>query len=233
MSANAHHRLSDLAADRIDALLAEGIAPTPAEIVMINALGWEVETPRHRSALARGVPVFIGAVALWPLTLAADSWWRDTMEIHKGDDAQMSLLAFAMAHARKQDVLDATPHQDALKAAKRFISGLRCRTRELAIAIGEVLSQDEDLPEINGPRSQDKGLSAGQIVTILCATVGGPPSVWESEVSIGYIREQMRAVAAQQAAECGGSLKDSAMVAATRQLGLYVEEIRNRAKGGA
>jgi hypothetical protein len=231
MPAPAHHKLSDLAAARIEELAGEGIACTPAEVVMLNALAWEIETPRHRAAMSRGVPVFVGPVALWPLTLAADEWWKAAMQRHKGDAEHMALLAFAMAHSRDQDVLDAITPKDALKAATRFVSKLRARPRELAEAIDQVLAQDDVLPRVKGPRDSDTGLTAGQIVTILCATVGGPPRLWESEVAVGYIREQMRAVSAQQAAECGGGLGDSDMVAATRQLGLYVMQIRERAKG--
>ena len=229
-----HHKLSDVAADHIDALAGEGIVCNPAEVIMINALAWEIESPRHRAALARGVPVFIGSVALWPLTLAAEAWWTACLAEHAGDTAQMMLLAYAMAHAHDQDALDAISPRASGKVATQWAKGLRVRAKELSVAVGEVLAQDDDLPRLAGPKDKpDSGLSAGQIVAILTATAGGPPSVWESEVSIGYIREQLRAISAQQAAENGGSLKDSEMVAATRQMGLYMEQIRARARGEA
>ncbi len=230
----ANHRLSDLAADRIYLLASDGVICTPSEVVLLNALAWEIETPRHRMALARGTPVFVGAVALWPLTLAADAWWAECVALHRSDAAQMQTLAYAMAHSRRVEVLDAVPPKDSARVAGQWVKGLRCRAKELSLAIGQVLAQDEDLPRFCGPKdTPEKGLTGAQIVAILCATVGGPPSVWESEVAVGYIREQMRAVSAQQAAESGGSLKDSEMVAATRQLGLCVAEIRKRAAGEA
>jgi hypothetical protein len=232
MSVPAHHKLSDIAADHIDALAAEGIACLPAEVVMLNALAWELETPRHRSLLARGVPVFAGRVALWPLTLAAEAWWSACLAEHPSDTEQMILLAYAMAHARDQDALDAISPRAAGKVAAQWAKGLSVRLKELSVAVGQVLSQDDDIPHMAGPKDKpESGLSKGQIVAILTATAGGPPSVWESEVAVGYIREQLRAISAQQAAENGGSLKDSEMVAATRQIGLYVEKIRARARG--
>lgn len=234
MALHAHHKLSDLAADRINDLLAEGIEPTPAEIVMLNALAWELESPRHRSMLARGVPVFAGRVALWPLTLAAEAWWNEATKHAKGNAEQMILLGFAMAHARNQDVLDATPIHEAVKHAEKWCRTLRVRAKELSVAIDEVLAQDEDLPRIKGPKDKEStGLTAAQLVAILSAATGIKPDVWEREVAVGYLREQLRAVAAQQAADNGGSLKDSDMVAATRQIALYIEEIRKRAAGGA
>ena len=234
MSVPAHHKLSDIAADHIDALAAEGIACLPAEVVMLNALAWELETPRHRSLLARGVPVFAGRVALWPLTLAAEAWWHEAAKRAKGGADHMVLLGYAMAHARNQDALDATPFDAAVKAAEKWCKGLRVRVKELSVAIDEVIAQDEDLPRIKGPRDrQESGLTAAQLVAILSASTGIKPDVWEREVAIGYLREQLRAVAAQQAADGGSGLKDSEMVAATRQLALYVEQIRQRAAGGA
>jgi hypothetical protein len=234
MSATAHHKLSDIASDHIDALAADGIACTPDEVVMLNALAWELDTPRHRAALARGVPVFAGSVALWPLTLAGEAWWQACIEEHKDDTTQMQLLAFAMAHARDQDALDAIGPRASGKVAAQWAKRLRVRAKELSAAVGEVLAQDDDIPRLAGPKDKpDSGLTPGQIVAILTATAGGTPKVWESEVSIGYIREQLRAVSAQQAAENCGSLKDSEMVAATRQLGLYMEQIRARARGEA
>jgi hypothetical protein len=139
-----------------------------------------------------------------------------------------------MAHSRQQAVLDAVSADDSARVAGQWVKKLRCRAKELSLAIGQVLAQDDDMPRFMGPKDKpEAGLTSAQIVAILCATVGGPPSVWESEVAVGYIREQMRAVAAQQAAENGGSLSDSEMVAATRQLGLCVAEIRKRAAGDA
>jgi hypothetical protein len=226
-----HHKLSDVAADHVDALAAEGIVCTPAEVVLLNALAWEIETPRHRIEMSRGVPIFAGRVAIWPLTLAAEAWWSAAIKLHTGETAEMQILAYAMAHARTPDALDAVSPAAAAKVAAKWAKGLHVRPKELSIIVGEVLAQDEDLPRLKGPKDGSKGLSAGQIVAILTATVGGTPRMWETEVAIGYIREQMRAVAAQQAAENGGSLKDSDMVAATRQMGLYVEQIRARARG--
>lgn len=230
MPANAHHRLSDLAADRIDALLAEGVNPTPAEVVMLNALAWEIESPRHRATLARGVPSFAGRVALWPLTLAAEAWWSEAVKSAKSSAEQMMLLGYAMAHARQQDALDGTPHYEAVKRAEKWCKALRVRANELSVAIDEVLAQDEDVPHIKGPKDKERyGLTPAQLVAILAAATGIKPDVWEREVAVSYLREQLRAVAAQQAADNGGSLKDSDMIAATRQFALYVETIRSRA----
>jgi (p)ppGpp synthase/HD superfamily hydrolase len=73
-------------------------------------------------------------------------------------------------------------------------------------------------------------MSPGQMVAILTAAAGGPPELWERQVSIGYIQEQFRACAAQLAAEKGGALADSHVASATRQLGLAAEAIRARAQ---
>jgi hypothetical protein len=166
--------------------------------------------------------------------LAAEAWWQEAAKRAKGGADHMILLGYAMAHARNQDALDATPFDAAGKTAEKWCKGLRVRAKELSVAIDEVIAQDEDLPRIKGPRDrQESGLTAAQLVAILSASTGIKPDVWEREVAVGYLREQLRAVAAQQAADGGGGLKDSEMVATTRQMALYVEQIRQRAAGGA
>jgi hypothetical protein len=69
-----HAQLNSLAEAEIAALRADGIQPTDAEIVKLNALGWAVETPHFRRTLARGCPVQVGGSTLWPLTIRAADW---------------------------------------------------------------------------------------------------------------------------------------------------------------
>ena len=67
MADPAHATLADLARAEIDALAADGIACTPDDVVLLNAIALEIETPAHLQSLSRGTPVFVGGVALWPL----------------------------------------------------------------------------------------------------------------------------------------------------------------------
>jgi hypothetical protein len=165
------------------------------------------------------------------LTLAAEGWWQRAQEHAKREGHQIALLAFAMAHSRDPDALDMVPPETGYKTADAWIRKQACRPSEVATAIGEVLAQEDTGPDVEDPKASGDGMTPGQMVAILVASAGGPPDLWERQVAVGYLREQLAAVHAQRMAENGSSLRDSDMVAATRKLGLAVEEIR-QARGG-
>ena len=233
MSEAVHAKLCDLARAEIEALAEAGIACTPDDVVLLNALAWKVETPTHRMALSRGAPVFAGSVALWPMTLASESWWQRAIEGTGRESRQTALLAFAMAHSRQQDALDAIDPATAYKQADAWSRRLPCRRGELMEAISQVLAQDDNGPSVRDPKAEAGAMPPGQMVSVLVSAAGGPPEMWERQVAIGYLREQFQAANAQMAAEQGGSLRDSDMVHATRQLGLAVEAIRQRNRDSA
>lgn len=228
MPESVHTTLNDLARAKIEALAGEGIVCTPDDVVLLNRLAWEIETPAHRLSLARGTPVFLGDVALWPLTLAAEAWWQRAIAFTRREARQTALLAFAMAHCRNQKALDAINPLTAYKQAEKWANNLPCRRQELFEAISQILEQETDTPTVPDPKAQIHGMTAPQMVAVLVAVVGGTPAMWEREVAVGYLREQFRTIHAQMAAEHGQTLRDSECIEGTRQLGLATEAIRRR-----
>lgn len=226
-------KLSDLARAEIETLQADGVALTPENIVRINALSWEVESPQSRALLSRGVPVFIGEVMLWPLTIHAADWFQRSC--NQGDVQWQTLcLAYAMTFGRSSgpelDVEGERVYKTVLKWARSAFR--RVRFDEVTEAIYQVLQQDttEDDP----PSKNDGGMLPGELSALLVSAVGGSPEMWERQVSIGYVRAVLTATAQQNKAD-GKPCASDPRIVATRALGWEIECIRNpelRAKTG-
>jgi len=220
-------KLSELAAIEIDTLLAEGITPTPAEIVELSALGWNSEDPQMRLALSRGIPSCAGDVTFWPLTIEAAEWFdRVGCHILSGRAA----LAYASAHC----YADGRPFDcSGAMATARVMAwwvtlGLRRATVDEAL--DQIVQQDETYalpPRPNGRKR--KTMSAGEISCTLAATCGGSVEFWESRCASSYAFEALRTAIAQ--ASESGSMEDDAKIKATQALGWAVEKIRNRHHG--
>jgi hypothetical protein len=217
------HELSDLARAEIDALEAEGIRLEASDVVHINALAQRVETPQSRMALARGIPVPVGGVYLWPMTLAAGDWFQRVGGELRGQRLQTWALAYAMAHGREQLPEDLAAADAAVTAWAR---ALRCRMGELEGAIRQVVQQDDQLD------TGETGPSAGpgNISMMLAAMTHTAPDVWEYQVSIPYALAMLDTLIAQNAAD-GHSTKHDPRIKAERALGLLVNRIRKRRKG--
>jgi hypothetical protein len=220
-------KLSGLAEAELDTLRADGVDLTPADVVQINALAWEVESPESRRLLSRGVPVFVGGVTLWPLTLYAEEW-KDRVAKKLPASWRTVGLAYAMAHGHTDDALNIDGWQ-ALKAVKRWHKKLRCKNSELHVAMHQILSQDKggELPPDNG---DGKALTIGELSSLLAATAGATPEFWERRCSVSYCFSVLSAIARQNAAD-GKPLAGDPRLRAERALGWAIERIRRRAAG--
>jgi hypothetical protein len=216
-------RLNELAGYEIEDLRAAGIEPTPSEIVYLSALGWAVQSPSLRIALARGTPVAVGGVTLWPLTLRGGDW-HDRIGAATGHGAYA--LAYAMAHcySRKRELYCAEVPV-AWWRVIRWVWRLKCTRAALIEAIAQVVGQDEgpDMP----PLKDRTSMSAGDMSAILAATCGGDPEFWERRCSWSYALDVLSKVHAL-ANESGRPLASDPAIQATRALGWAVERIKAR-----
>ena len=137
-------RLNGYAEATIQGLQADGIKLTPTEIVTINALCWEVETPESRRMLARGIPIDIGGVYLWPQTLYASEWFDRVGSKLRPKWLATAALAYSMAYSYTAGPELEFMGLKAILAVSRWYFSLRCRTAELMVAISQVLGQDEE-----------------------------------------------------------------------------------------
>ena len=228
-----HAKLNDQAAAAIAELIRDGIAPTPAEIVLLNALGHAVETGATRRLLARGTPVRIGAAWLWPLTMYASDWFA-RVGLAMPESLQARALAYAMAHGYGNE-LDADG-REAERAVKTWARSLRCTTGELTEAVSQIIEQDEEAPSEPDTKSKEgkediqQGMSTGELSAFLTAACGGPPDVWEKGLAIGYALSLVRAIVQQNGADGRPSANDPRMKA-ERAFALAVIEIKESRRG--
>jgi hypothetical protein len=220
----------------MDELTAEGYTLTRSDIVMLNALGWNVETPEHRRLMSRGVPVSVGGAWLWPLTFVSGDWYRRAGCKMAGgvfggtliscDYMQIFALAYAMAKGRSR-VFGMIECGNAWSMVASWGMSLSVRHDELVEAISQVLAQDQEAEE--PPNKNAKPMSAGAASAFLVAQGGGTPDMWERLTSVGYISTMFNAVLQQAQAE-GGKGHDPAFLKANKAFGWYCERIRKRGK---
>jgi hypothetical protein len=220
-------RLNDLAEREIAALEAEGIRLTAAEVVKLNALGWAVENPTTRRRLARGVPVAVGGVSLWPLTLYASDW-LERASGHFNGNADVLAVAYAMAHSYAQNGELDGDGPEVVDIVKAWSKKLLATPQELTEAVEQVMAQDAtvDLP---ASPADGKPMETGDFSAFLAATNGGDPEFWERRCSIGYALAVLAHITRQNAAD-GKPTANDPKILATRAFGIAAEQIRELAK---
>jgi len=219
-------RLCQLAEAELDALAAEGINPSAAEVVLINALASRVDTPVSRIALSRGKPFLAGRVYLWPNTLEGADWYKEVGGKFAGQDAQTLALGFAMAHAYDPNFEWPMEEKDAERRVRAWGKTLGCRLKTLSTCICQVVNHDEmpDATDETGQRA-----TAGEISLMLAAMTKTDPAIWERQCSMTYALAMLDTLIAQNAAD-GHSTKHDPRIKAERALGLVIARIRKEHK---
>lgn len=216
--------LSDMARAEIADLAAVGIIPTPDEVVMIDYLAKRVETPEVRLNLARGRPVFLGRVALWPLTLyAVDFLDRIAPHLPAADHGYAVAYAMAFGYSERGE-LDIGPAEARAKI-RAWAAGLRCTRRQIEEAVRQVDAEDQ-APEI--PKDPTgKPMTLGECSAFLAATNGASPEFWERRCAHTYAAATMTMFILQNNAD-GQPTKNDPKIRAELALGLYVEKLKRK-----
>ena len=218
-------KLTDLASSEIERLEADGIHVTPQQVLYIQQLSLDVVSPVDGISLARGVPMRVGNVVLWPPTVASYVFFSKVDE-RQDISPRMKLysLAYAMCYAHDADKVC----QDVdLKAIRKWSRHLCCRVEELAAAVTEILG--DGAKPVEKKIKDDKDLrysvaAMAQEAAILC---GGSIEQWEYQCTIPYVAEMIkRAIRIKRALE-GNELKESDE--ALRKLTIYTFQIRQEA----
>jgi len=224
-------RLNAMAEAEIEALQQDGCNVTSADIVMINALSWRVQEPESRRLLARGVPVFVGGVTLWPLTLYADDWY-DRVGVAMARKLRHYALAYAMANGRDgSDIMHPgkLDCEGRMAAAKvwLFARRLRCTRNELIEAMAQIVNQDKDVEQ--PPDEDARALTRGDLSATLSGMTGISAEFWERQCAVGYTFATLDSIMRQNQADGKASIDDP-RIRAERALGWAIIRIRNRSK---
>jgi len=220
-------KLSELAEAEIESLRADGIDLTPAEIIEINALGWAVESPETRRLLARGAPVAVGGVHLWPMSIYAQDWFNRVGCKMGGLRRQTYAMAYAMTRGRDDGEPLAMEGRKAELVALVWGLRLKCTFGELNVAISQVLQQDEDAEQ---PPDEDAGgMSMGDFSAFLASACGGDPDFWERRCASGYTHAVLDCLCRQNSADGKKTMADP-RIKAERALGWAIEKIKKSRK---
>lgn len=234
-------KLNDLAAREIALLEAEGVRPTAAEVVKLNALGWAIETPCARRELSRGVPAMLcEGVYLWPLTIQASDWFDRVGERIRpsklfalrhpvlSKDLPMLALAYAMAHAYADGSAIEIDGEEAARAVMEWASKLKCTADTFRDGIQSVIAQ-QDAPNIPAEEGSPP-FSSGEFSAYLAARAGGTPEFWERGCSVGYAVAVFTEILKQAKAD-GAPLSNDPKLLATRAFGIEAARIRDSRRG--
>lgn len=218
-------RLSNYAEATINDLQADGITLTPVEIVTINALCWEVESPESRRMLSRGIPVEVGGATLWPMTLLAGDWNNRVGLSMRPKWMTTLALGYAMAHGYSDGPeLDREGIKAAVAVGVWYVR-LRCRTSTFILAIADILEQEAEHEQ--PPSPDEDTLEVGEFSASLAVATGISAEFWERRCSQGYAFASLNAIAKQNHAD-DKPMDSDPKLRAERALGWYELKIRRR-----
>ena len=225
--------INERAETAISDLRAEGIEPTPDEIVWLDTVCRAFDDPPGGNFLPGGTPVKVGPdIWLWPFTVSSSRWYSIVGEWFAGDDDawQLWVLAYALANGKRP--LHATTYAETRRVVDEWVNGITVDRRQLRKALERVQSDIETSDyEQGNPSKTGDGATEEDIVQMLVAQVGGTPDMWTTDVTLSYAVGQLRKVNAVRAAENGEPLyATDPEIRATRELGWAMICIRRRAK---
>ena len=222
--------LCDLAEDELNALEAEGIRPTPQDILAIQALALEAMGDFDDGLRLHGAPVAVGGVVLWPPTIAG-CIWRDELESRLAADdysSRLYILAYALANGHDKDALSVFG-KDALKAVWKWARGLTCGLVDLAAAVNEVMADKPRVVRHKDKDEADKDKSGpAEIAEMAMAIFGTNPDIWRYQLGL---EEVIAIIRRHNALKRQGNAVEARKTEALREMAMYVDEIRKRAKG--
>lgn len=218
-------RLTDVAKDELAELEADGVPFTPQDVLTVQYLSCDLlRRTGGAETLSRGAPVEVGGVVLWPFTLAGAAFYREMTNGERNELRALRACAYAMAHGGDDCIY--ARGDEAEKAMDAWWWRIRATREAIAEAVAECL---ELSPRVEDPMAEDRDRTS--LALFAAALVGGSPEMWERQCSIASVRrivdlaQRVRSVGAPPS-------KDASRIEAVRRLGLYVESIRARARGG-
>ena len=173
-------KLSLLAQAEIKKLRQAGVDVEPQQVLELHELAERVRAPRGLERHLGGFPIKVANVMLYPLTIGASCWYLEYAEPWFREDAEMSDLAIAYAHAYAKDperLQSFVDYHDARSELKRWAAWLKCTRADLMGAVDELMSMQQPDTE-TGETFADKVSGWGSMLMLLCKECGGTPEHW-------------------------------------------------------
>lgn len=217
--------LTDLAADEIERLEADGIRPTPQEVLTIQQLSLEAtEDDDETGSLARGIPCEAGGEWLYPLTLAGNAFYSENERFAADGRDRLCMLAYAMRWGRDPERIYGRG-REALKAVREWAGSLRCTLDELVECMDRVVGDAP--PAIEDPSEEPGEVRRQKLSLMASALVGGSPEEWETRCSFDSVCRVIETAVAHKLAANGVAATDKRL-RGLKRLGLFSMEIRRK-----
>jgi hypothetical protein len=218
-----HAYLNDLAEHKISELTQAGFAVTPADVVMLNAICWQMKgIGGEHSGGSRGRAAKVcEGVWLRPLTIQAMTVIEDMDIDDMSAEHQMYVMAYLMAHGHIAGAFDCV---NVVSEGVAWGKRLPCTPQELELAVVDINRQSQDYP--TGKTSEGGGGSVADLVSILQRHFGETAAYWESAVSAAYAM----GILMDEASEKSGKSNIKA-IELTRAMAHRINEIKGRNNG--
>jgi len=223
--------LAQILGGYLSQLTAQGITPTPLELVQLVRACERLQRPSGAEDYpAAGRPFKAGNVWLWPFTQQASRWYSRVVDWFDGD-LERAVLAFALAHGRQHGIfcyLDTFTKAHA--AVSEFADELAATPSEIDVAISHCMSQmpghgraqPED-PDAPFDAHDPCGIDATALMVL---NFGGTAEYWESAVSVAFVHSALRTATIQSDAT-GEQMRKVPQIEATGDIGLLIEKIES------
>lgn len=218
-------QLTDLAEDAINGLAAEGITPTPQDVLTLQQLSLRVNSV-DELVLADAAEVDIGGERLAPLTIAGATFVDRLEEDFKGIK-RFWLYAYAMRFGRDRERMTA-PNKIAKREIYIWNAHLPCNMRNLQEAV--YFLNGEIIPHFGKDEAQEEESAAQELAALVqnaVARLGGSPEMWTYQCQQAFVAQAVRTAIEADCRRNGIEPKQN-NAEALRQLGLAVESIRQR-----
>lgn len=158
------------------------VTPTPDEVVWLYFLAEKMCTPeRQYVSDFMDMPVRVGELWLYPLTVQAEIWLESYAHDWWRRDSYMYMLAtaYAMAHAREARFFERLTHKGLAKIKIRSWAffNVKVSLKSLKVAIIRLLNPtltDYDHVEVNDEKLADvEAAQWGDIIALLCGSYPG------------------------------------------------------------
>jgi len=204
--------LNGYVAATLEALRADGIQPTDAEIAWLVELRWRCDRPDFREGVAppRGFPLIVETlpdVPFWPLHADAESWFRMAGTIC--EDLRTEIYLYAHTRSAPGDTsLQLLQTPDAIRetvgawrAGLPLHEGNEASLVRLCRLIDGYVQPDVDAPG-QPAKEPDHEDSEARCIRILCGTMPGTtPTYWRSGISVAEMDALMKAKSREPWAE--------------------------------
>lgn len=141
------------------------------------------------------LPVTVGSVVLWPVTIGASMWWQEFGQRffeRESPSDQVLAVAWMLAHARRPEIFSrATTRREACKLVRSWIWGRvrGCTVKEIEAAVEKCLGERQADTDSAVDGSAVSGAEWGDYIAGLCAGFHRPPEYFLWACSAKFVAE--------------------------------------------